>query len=195
MKQKDDEPLSFLDWGAGRGHNTFLLGKEGISTVPFDVHFHESPIWPLTSQKKPTLGTDPYRLPYDDNTFDIISSFGVLEHVPQEKDSLQELYRVLKHGGLLLILFLPYYLSYTQRIAHLFGNYYHDRLYSKRNIKDSLTKQGYEILDIGHGQLFPKNRAPSFLNKFDLESVDRMLTEFTPLKYFATNLEILAIKT
>ena len=41
-------------------------------------------------------------LPYDDDTFDLVMSAHVLEHVPDPQAALKELQRVLKPGGLLL---------------------------------------------------------------------------------------------
>jgi ubiquinone/menaquinone biosynthesis C-methylase UbiE len=41
---------------------------------------------------------------FDDNTFDIVYSFGVLHHIPEVDDAIREISRVLKPGGELLIM-------------------------------------------------------------------------------------------
>lgn len=51
------------------------------------------------------LGED--RLPFDDNSVDLIFSYHTLEHVPNFLFALSEIHRVLKHGGLFLV-GLPY---------------------------------------------------------------------------------------
>jgi SAM-dependent methyltransferase len=51
------------------------------------------------------LGKD--RLPFDDDSVDIIFSLNTLEHIPDYLFCLSEIYRVLKHGGRLLVE-LPY---------------------------------------------------------------------------------------
>ncbi|NOQ55751.1 MAG: methyltransferase domain-containing protein [Nanohaloarchaea archaeon] len=49
---------------------------------------------------KGTLKTaDAENLPFDDNSFDIVYSFGVLHHTPNTQKTIDEVYRVLKKGG------------------------------------------------------------------------------------------------
>lgn len=43
------------------------------------------------------------RLPFEDNSFDIVYSKGVLTHVPDKKELFKEIHRVLKSGGKLVI--------------------------------------------------------------------------------------------
>ena len=43
---------------------------------------------------------NPYRLPFDDNTFDFIYSFSVFEHVQNYSESIAELARILKPDGI-----------------------------------------------------------------------------------------------
>ncbi len=52
---------------------------------------------------------------------------------------------------------------------------------------------GMEILDLWYRQLLPKNsvRYPKFRL---FERLDQFATEFSPLRYFATNLEFVAAK-
>ena len=38
-------------------------------------------------------------LPFEDNSFDLIFCNHVLEHIPNDKKAMQELFRVLKKGG------------------------------------------------------------------------------------------------
>ena len=50
--------------------------------------------------KKPTING---QIDYADNTFDLITCFGVLHHIPNVSFVVSELYRVLKPGGFILI--------------------------------------------------------------------------------------------
>jgi SAM-dependent methyltransferase len=199
--QKSLSKVEILDWGCGKGHVSFLLRERGARVVSCD-HYSEgetdddsafgqgTPIIRSAGIQVDRLD-DPVRLPYGDGAFDVALSFGVLEHVQQDLESLTELRRILRPGGILFCFNLPYFLSWTQRLSHLRGNYYHDRLYTKAKAKKLLSDAGYALLDIWHRQLFPKNtvRYP-FYRAF--ESLDQFLVRFAPVKYLATNIEFVA---
>ncbi len=48
-------------------------------------------------------------IPYSDSTFDAIISFDVFEHVRDVNKTMAECYRVLKSGGVLIVVFPPFY--------------------------------------------------------------------------------------
>jgi SAM-dependent methyltransferase len=52
---------------------------------------------------KPFYRASATELPFEDNSFDAIWSYAVLEHVPDPERSLREMRRVLKQDGLLLL--------------------------------------------------------------------------------------------
>jgi len=49
-----------------------------------------------------------YEMPFPENSFDKVYCFGVLQHTPDVKKSIECLYKVLKPGGELIIDFYPY---------------------------------------------------------------------------------------
>ncbi|HVG18894.1 MAG TPA: class I SAM-dependent methyltransferase, partial [Blastocatellia bacterium] len=52
------------------------------------------------SQEKYTLLTgDAENLPFEDNSFDLVYSWGVLHHTPNTRKAFEEVFRVLKPGG------------------------------------------------------------------------------------------------
>lgn len=135
----------------------------------------------------------PYEIPYPDAHFDVVLSFGVLEHTPYDDKSMTELYRILKPGGLLFVFNLPYYLSWTQRLSRATGDDYHDRLYTKDRVSSLASESGFFILDCWFRQLLPKNSInyPCFRT---FERMDQWLTSYTFLKFFATSIEFVALK-
>jgi SAM-dependent methyltransferase len=204
-----DKKIKILDWGCGKGHITFLL-KEAFKAYERDAQIDSCDISldKVTNvdssfrQKTPIIEKSkinviplnhPYKLPFENQAYDVILSFGVLEHVPHDQESLNEIQRVLKPNGLFFCFFLPYYLSWTQRIAHLRGNYYHDRLYSKHDAKRMTHNAGLQLLDIWHRQLLPKNNV-HYENYRFFEKIDQALCRYTFLKYLATNIEFVAKK-
>lgn len=198
--KKPFSEIKILDWGSGKGHVTFLLKQLNANVDSCDViddsddsAFGQStPI--ISSQNiQVTPLKHGYILPYKDQSYDVVLSFGVLEHVPNDMESLKEINRILKPKGLLFCFFLPYYLSWTQRVSHLRGNYYHDRLYKKSQTTKMLNDTNFELTDMWHRQLFPKNSV-NYPNYQFFEKLDLFLCNHTFLKYFATNIEFVAVK-
>lgn len=50
------------------------------------------------------IQSDAKALPFKDNTFDCVYSFGVLHHIPDVEVALGEIYRVLKPGGRVMVM-------------------------------------------------------------------------------------------
>jgi len=55
------------------------------------------------SERRPDLYYDGNRLPFDDGSFDTVVSIQVLEHTPRPQPLLQEMARVLRHDGVLIL--------------------------------------------------------------------------------------------
>ena len=116
-------------------------------------------------------------IPYEDNYFDLILCSHVLEHVPDDRKAISELYRVLKPGGTALILVpingiafeLPYDETKTLederfntpelREKH-YGQFDHVRLYGS-DFRERLVECGFEI------------KSDDFIKKLGYETVER----------------------
>lgn len=190
--------LRVLDWGSGTGQTSFLLERLGVHTTMADIATGQPDSsfvgpGPLLAGRDVVPLSHPWRLPFEDAAFDVVLSFGVLEHVEDDVRSLAELRRVTKPQGLLFVFFLPQVLSWTQRVAHLRGNRYHDRLYRMGRSKAMLETSGFRVLDGWYRQLLPKNtvRWPCFRH---VERVDQFASSRTPLRYFTTDIEFVATR-
>jgi SAM-dependent methyltransferase len=197
---KSIDKVNILDWGCGKGHVTFLLRRFGAKLHSCDIKSDAEDS--SFGQETPiivngNIDVDPleheYILPYKNGTMDVVLSFGVLEHVSYDYQSLLDINRILCNRGLFFCFNLPYRFAWTQNLSHAGGNYYHDRLYHKRQVKELLENSGFDLLDMWHRQLFPKNsiRYPQY---HLFERVDQFFTEHTLLKYIATNIEFVASK-
>lgn len=98
-------------------------------------------------------------LPFDSDTYDIIFCNHVLEHIPDDVKAMQELYRVLKPGGM-AILQIPQDLSRATTFeddtitdpierARIFGQYDHVRIYG-RDYFDQLRQQGFKVKEVDY---------------------------------------------
>lgn len=107
--------------GCGNGIEADLLCQVfGTPTVGVDLAIQEDAT--LFDGKLELRRCDLSRLPYQSETFSLIYSYHVLEHVPNHNAVLRELGRVLKPGGILFIGFpnkhrLVMYLGSHQRVT------------------------------------------------------------------------------
>ena len=98
-------------------------------------------------------------LPFSDHNFDTILCNHVLEHIPDDAKAMQELFRILKPGGL-AILQIPQDLSRAttfednsitdpKKRAELFGQYDHVRVYG-RDYFDKLRSIGFIVKEVDY---------------------------------------------
>ena len=95
-------------------------------------------------------------LPFEDNQYDVLFCNHVLEHIPDDTKAMQELYRVLKPGGM-AILQIPQDLNRATTFsddsitdekerAAIFGQYDHVRVYG-RDYFDKLRSIGFTVVE------------------------------------------------
>ena len=112
-------------------------------------------------------------LPFDDHTFDVVFCNHVLEHITGDTKAMQELYRVLKPGGM-GIFQIPQDLSRTTTFeddtitdkkerAKIFGQYDHVRVYG-RDYFDKLRSIGFKVEEVD----YTKKIAPELVERFCL---------------------------
>lgn len=200
----NQQPLRILDWGCGKGQISYLVKQAmpSASLTSCDVSGDLAKDDSTFGQRTPIIDafdiqivplTHPYELPFANESFDIVLSIGVLEHVPNDQASLIEINRILRPGGLFFCAFLPYTFSWTQKLAHWMGDNYHDRLYNWDIVDNLLAGSRFTLIDRWHRALLPKNPVNFPLYK-QFEQLDQWLCEHTPTKYLATNIEFVARK-
>ena len=98
-------------------------------------------------------------LPFEDNTYDIIFCNHVLEHIPDDTKAIQELYRVLKKGGMGIFqipqeldretTFEDNSITDKKERAKIFGQYDHVRVYG-RDYFDKLRSIGFKVEEVDY---------------------------------------------
>jgi ubiquinone/menaquinone biosynthesis C-methylase UbiE len=113
------EGKKVLEIGAGTGRDSFPLVQHGAEVVQIDYAENSLHILQRLAEEQrvpvSVVGGDAFRLPFRDETFDIVFHQGLLEHFrpPQAEALLKENVRVLKRGGLLLVDVPQRYHPYT----------------------------------------------------------------------------------
>lgn len=88
-----------------------------VNKLPRGVEFREAKVPPL---------------PFDDQTFDYVVSFQVIEHIKRDKEFVREVYRVLKRGGRFIV-------TTPNRPMSLTRNPWHVREYTSDELKALLS--------------------------------------------------------
>jgi ubiquinone/menaquinone biosynthesis C-methylase UbiE len=201
-----DAPVTLLDWGCGWGQMSDLLRRRGVDVHPFDFRpeVNGSGLRPLARfpEIEAYIETeDPVRLPYGDAEFDAVLSCGVLEHVADPDGSLEELWRVLRPGGLFYVYKLPNRFSYLEAIARYSGMYYHgqepdDRLYDRRSAEALLRRHGFFVGEFRRANLLPLSITGALVERAGaaIWGANRLLQRVPGLNLGATNLEFVAAR-
>jgi len=161
-KKPGAKKLKLLDEGCGIGQyvtGARLLGfqAEGLDISPISVKIGRE------RGEKIIVG-DMRKMPYKNESFDIVIAGGSMEHFPETDLGLREANRVLKKGGEFLIN-VPYrYTIYVitkilQQTLGLWTSGY-EKSFSKSDFINKLQKNGFKILEvrktrIGGGTRFP----------------------------------------
>lgn len=155
-----------LDWGCGYGQMTYLLKQRGLQVTAFDLGQPDQrlPDIPLCHNLNVIRSEHPTNLPFAENTFDAVLSCGVLEHVDEfsqggnELESLREIARILRPGGLFFIYQLPQRYAWQEAvIRRLRLGYAHPRRYTASEICALLDQTGYTVRRVRRANLAPKN--------------------------------------
>lgn len=112
-------------------------------------------------------------LPFEDNSFDIIFCNHVLEHIPDDTKAMQELFRVLKKGGM-GIFQIPQDLNRETTFeddsiidkkarTKIFGQYDHVRIYGQ-DYFDKLRSVGFKVSEINYTEQI----SPQLIDKYRL---------------------------
>lgn len=114
--------------GVGRGVEVLLGNTEKYTAIDKNKSLTDS-----LKAKYPTANFLNLNIPpfegIEDNTFDTVVTFHVIEHIPNDKKFVEEIYRVLKPGGTALI-------STPNKAKSFARNPWHIREYTK----ETLTK-------------------------------------------------------
>jgi ubiquinone/menaquinone biosynthesis C-methylase UbiE len=97
-----------LEVGCGIGLDSMRMARNGLRVTAVDL----TVVGPATAQRRAMERgldvtyscADAEHLPFCDSTFDYVYSFGVMHHAPDTQKCIEEVYRVVKPGGVALIM-------------------------------------------------------------------------------------------
>lgn len=142
-----------LDFGCGQGDFTYMISKYCSSIYGIDCSGIA-----INKAKSNYPAIDfsildaSDRLPYDDQSFDTVFMIDVLEHILDIETLLEEINRILKPKGHLLITTSQLTPLKLIIIALVFLDKYfyptspHIRYFTKRNFSDIIRKKGFHLI-------------------------------------------------
>lgn len=109
-------------------------------------------------------------IPLEEDFFDVIICYHILEHIEDDKKAIAELYRVLKPNGSCVIqtpfkegdIYEDYSIKSPKERLKAFGQEDHVRVYSVEGLKKRLMESGFENIEI---KTFPNEERHGFMEE------------------------------
>jgi SAM-dependent methyltransferase len=154
-----------LDLGSGAGRHAFEAARRGAEVVALDLDhgelkqvaaiaaaMAEAGELQVPASIIPSVG-DATRMPFPDDTFDIVIASEVMEHIPADQVAIGEVTRVLRPGGVVAVT-VPAWLP--ERICWLLSDDYHNvrgghiRIFTRYELETKLARAGLDVADHHH---------------------------------------------
>lgn len=163
-----------LEVGAGSGRDSIKISSMGGNGYVVDYASSSlQTIREISANEKADLTLikgDAFKLPFKDESFDVVFHQGLLEHFRNPEDLLKENIRVMKKGGLLLVDVPQKYHFYTvvKHILMLFGKWFAgwETEFTVSQLENMLKKKGLSIVAVYGDWL-----NPSFLYRMTREAL------------------------
>lgn len=142
--------MQVLDVGCGCGEFLEILGREGFSATGVDGNPGQIETVRNAGFQAALCDLN-LGLPFDDDSFDLVTCLEVIEHVARAEFLLAEIRRILKTGGMLL-LSTPNFAYLNYRIHYLWGaapwnEGIHLRFFTGRAVAALLRGTGFALID------------------------------------------------
>jgi ubiquinone/menaquinone biosynthesis C-methylase UbiE len=134
-------PAKVLEVGCGTGNVSSFLAQKGYCVTGCEFYAEAiNMAWPGFK----IVQGDANNLPFEDNSFDIVGLFDVIEHFQDDLTPLKEAVRVVKETGIILVT-VPAreeLWSWADEVS------FHKRRYSKEGLEDLFLKANLNALSI-----------------------------------------------
>lgn len=139
IKKYIPPPARFLDVGCGTGLVSSFLAQKGYDVTGCEF-YHDAidAVWPGFR----IVQGDAVSLPFEDNSFDVVGLFDVIEHFEDDALPLKEAARVAKSGGFVTVTVPSRKELWSGRDIKAF----HKRRYEKKDLSSVISAVGLEPL-------------------------------------------------
>jgi len=135
----DRKDLAILDIGCGTGATSRELRPFGtVISVDFT---REALRFARMKGCHPLCQADAHRLPFADETFDLVVAMDIMEHLDDDRQALKECFRVLQPGGKAILTVPAHMTLWSEHDVAL----HHRRRYERREFAKRLQETGWRI--------------------------------------------------
>jgi SAM-dependent methyltransferase len=159
-KYKIQNNSSILDLGCGRGEflNEFInngMEGHGIDISDFAIEF-------CPKAKINVIDIEKEKIPYPDNTFDVVYSKSFVEHFYYPEKIFNEIYRVLKPGGTIITLTPEWQYIYLS----FFEDFTHRTPFTNLSLREIQEMSGFKDIEVESFKQLPIIFENNFFSKF-----------------------------
>jgi len=179
---------TMLEIGCGRGEMLLNFKNLGLEVQGIDL----SPEAP-NFQKDISIivgNVEEEKLPFNDNSFDIIYSKSVLEHFYYPEKYMKEAYRVLKPNGIILTLVPDWESNYKT----YFDDYTHRTPFTNVSLNDILKIHGFQDVNVYKFRQLPILWKYPFLNYFSAV-ISPFIPVRTKIKFLRWSRELMLVSS
>ena len=181
-----------LDIGCGRGE--FLKGFIESGLIGYGVDRSQSAKKYCPEAKLFTSDIEKERLPFPNNHFDVVYSKSVIEHFYYPEKLIEEIYRVLKPGGVVITMCPAWEFNY--RIY--FEDFTHRTPFMKTSLNDIHLLQGFENVQVSYFKQLPLlwgawGRWLTFFSEFTRVCAPNQLKKYSKWVRFSKEIMLLAV--
>lgn len=194
-----------LEVGCGRGSLSAYFSDHGYQCSLLDLSETVIGIAKSIFKKNALSGSfyvgDVHELPFEDNSFDLVFSIGLLEHIEDNTKCIREQMRILDDGGLFIAYVVPEYTDNVQKeynwINHILKGYvnlentrekediyrsnhkssHYIDIMEKLNVRGIKTSGAYPLPMISHSIEFPFSLMPTRSEEAVVNHFEQILAE------------------
>jgi len=194
--------LSACDIGLGEGYTLEKFYKSGLKTTGIDISKFMIEFlgkkFEKNNQDIELIAADISKIEIDENRFDIVTCFDVLEHIPDEnlKAAMINIKKSLVNGGL-LIGTLPYKENrdvncvVCPECGHAFHRYGHFQYFQSMEEIENMLQPGFTMIQSGEvPYTWFKSSFLNFIGTKAMNFIKRMSkTRYSTIVYFVARLD------
>lgn len=202
-------PKEVLDIGCGTGYTLKALKAHGYHCTGVDG---AEEMIKIAKQENPDIAiwhSDATNLPLKDETYDIIITIELLRYVPNRIKAIQEMFRVLKRGGICFVTVAPLFSMHGYAVFNLLNNkirlpgFSNLRQYfeTTHSITEKFNIAGFNNVKVEAcfygpflwlGKILPPSIFARILKTY--EPMDNLLSHFLFLRNIANHMVVIARK-